>query len=124
MLVICNQSLTTQEISKNRKNAKKVSDIFLPDPVFLPKRVLFQRLALQVVIIVQVARALNSDFAKVRSRIQHLADLRFFPIAPRFCTLRMWSGAKGTWQSLFPRSAVTGPIFSPIWSANSVRGRT
>ena len=50
----------------------------------------------------------------VRNGVQHFADLRFLPMAPRFCTLRMESGAKGTWQEVLPMSTVTGPIFSPI----------
>ncbi len=43
---------------------------------------------------------------------------------PRFSTFRIYSGANGTWQAVFPTSAVTGPICSPIWMAVPVSGDT
>ena len=51
---------------------------------------------------------------------QHFAALRFFPIAPRFSTFRIESGANGTSQEVLPMSTVTGPIFSPTATALSV----
>jgi hypothetical protein len=48
---------------ENPEKRKKVSFIFIWIAVFLPKSLLVQMLALQVVIIVEFARALNGDSA-------------------------------------------------------------
>ena len=43
-------------------------------------------------------RELEAELERMRVFLgaQHFADLRFFPMVPRFCTFRMESGAKGT----------------------------
>lgn len=51
---------------------------------------------------------------------QHRAALRFLPMVPRVCTLRMYSGADGTRQAVLPMSTVTRPIFSAVFIARSV----
>src|SRR5215216_1999805 len=62
--------------------------------------------------------------ARARAGDQHFADLRFFPIAPRCCTLRMYSGAYGTLHSVSPISTVTRPIFSAVSIASALSGLT
>src|SRR5262249_39539534 len=55
---------------------------------------------------------------------QHLAVLRFLPIAPRFWTFRMYSPASGTLHVVLPISTKTGPILSAAFKAGSVSPRT
>jgi len=43
--------------------------------------------------------------AETGLRVRHFADLRFLPMAPRFCTFRMESGAKGTRHEMLKRAS-------------------